>query len=81
MDDDLLKALSSGSIKQATLDVFNEEPLPREHPFWVHPAITVTPHISSRIDAEMGGRLIAQNLRIFEETGTGPHVTDPSRGY
>lgn len=81
VDDDLTDALESGRIKQATLDVFNEEPLPPEHPFWRHPAITVTPHIASRIDAETGGRLIAENLRRFDSTGTCPDVADAERGY
>jgi len=81
VDEDLLVALDSGQIKQATLDVFHQEPLPADHPFWVHPAITVTPHIASRIDAETGGRLIAENLKVFEETGTCPDVADSARGY
>ena len=81
VDEDLLAALDSGQIKQATLDVFHEEPLPPEHSFWAHPAITVTPHIASRIDAETGGRLIAENLKIFAETGTCPDVADAVRGY
>lgn len=81
VDSDLLAALETGHIKQATLDVFHEEPLPPEHPFWTHTAITVTPHIASRIDAETGGSLIAENLKIFEATGTCPNVADANRGY
>lgn len=81
VDDDLLAALGTGHIKQATLDVFHEEPLPGKNTFWTHPAITVTPHIASRIDAETGGRLIADNLKIFEQTGTCPDVADAQRGY
>ena len=81
VDDDLLAALGTGRIKQATLDVFHQEPLPVDHPFWTHPAITVTPHIASRIDAKTGGRLIAQNLKVFAETGTCPDVADAERGY
>lgn len=34
VEEDLLAALSSGQIKQATLDVFHQEPLPVDHPFW-----------------------------------------------
>ncbi len=78
---DLLSALDSGQIRQATLDVFHQEPLPAEHPFWSHPAITVTPHVASLIDAETGGRLIAANLRAFEMTGTCADLTDATRGY
>jgi len=51
-EQDLLAALNSGEIKQAVLDVFNEEPLPPEHPFWSHPKITITPHSSSRSDVK-----------------------------
>ena len=43
----LLSALESGAIAHAFLDVFKQEPLPQSHPFWCHPAITVTPHIAA----------------------------------
>ncbi|MEJ8474275.1 2-hydroxyacid dehydrogenase [Roseibium algae] len=78
---DLLAALESGQISQATLDVFNTEPLPSDHWFWSHPAITVTPHIASRIDAGTGSRIIAANLETFEKTGTVADVADAKRGY
>lgn len=41
----LLHAVRSGSIAGAALDVFNEEPLPPEHPFRSEPRIVATPHI------------------------------------
>lgn len=81
VDDDLLAALASGQIKQATLDVFHTEPLPPPHPFWTHPAITVTPHIASQIDAATGARLIADNLRAFDATGTCGDIANAARGY
>ncbi len=46
-DNALLKALDNGKLSGCTLDVFNEEPLPPEHPFWSHDKVTVTPHISA----------------------------------
>jgi glyoxylate/hydroxypyruvate reductase A len=48
VDKDLLALLDSGHLAGATLDVFRTEPLPPEHPFWQHPAITLTPHTSAR---------------------------------
>ena len=44
VEEDLLSALDSGHVSQATLDVFRTEPLPADHPYWTHPKITVTPH-------------------------------------
>ncbi len=81
VDGDLLAALESGQIKQATLDVFHQEPLPTDNPFWTTPGITVTPHVASQIDAATGGRIIAANLKTFEETGTCADLADASRGY
>jgi glyoxylate/hydroxypyruvate reductase A len=48
VDDDLLALIDSGHLAGATLDVFRQEPLPPEHPFWKHPKIKVTPHTSAR---------------------------------
>ncbi|RMC37283.1 2-hydroxyacid dehydrogenase [Paracoccus alkanivorans] len=81
VEEDLLAALDGGRIKQATLDVFHQEPLPPDHPFWDHPAVTVTPHVASQIDAVTGGRLIAANLKTFDETGTCADLADVTRGY
>jgi glyoxylate/hydroxypyruvate reductase A len=46
VEEDLLTALSEGYVSGALLDVFQQEPLPKTHPFWEHKAITVTPHIA-----------------------------------
>ena len=52
---DLLAALDSGQVSGATLDVFQEEPLPADHPFWTHPRVTVTPHIAAITQARDPG--------------------------
>jgi phosphoglycerate dehydrogenase-like enzyme len=42
--DDLVAALTSGTIAGAGLDVFEQEPLPPEHPLWSAPNTLITPH-------------------------------------
>jgi phosphoglycerate dehydrogenase-like enzyme len=42
--DDLVAALRSGEIAGAALDVFEQEPLPAEHPLWTTPNVLITPH-------------------------------------
>jgi len=41
---DILSALEEGMLSAVTLDVFQEEPLDPESPFWTHPKVTITPH-------------------------------------
>ncbi len=50
VENDLIEALDDGIIKQAILDVFAREPLPKEHIFWDRADITITPHNSARSD-------------------------------
>lgn len=42
----LVDALDAGSVRHATLDVTEQEPLPASSPLWRRPDVTVTPHIS-----------------------------------
>ena len=62
----LLAALDSGHLAHATLDVFRQEPLPQEHPFWAHPQITVTPHIAAETRPLTASQMIAQNIQRGE---------------
>ena len=45
--DDLTAALEAGSIAGAALDVFQVEPLPRDHPLWTTPRVIITPHVAA----------------------------------
>ncbi|MBS0349727.1 MAG: glyoxylate/hydroxypyruvate reductase A [Proteobacteria bacterium] len=47
VETDLLNALDSGKLSGVYLDVFNQEPLPSNHPFWTHPKIKITPHVAA----------------------------------
>jgi len=42
--DDLVAALNTGEIAGAALDVFEQEPLPSDHPLWTMPGVLITPH-------------------------------------
>lgn len=81
VDDDLLAALDEGQIGGATLDVFHQEPVPADHPFWSHPKILITPHVSSLIDPQTGGKAIARNLRLFMRGDPVPDLVDVGKGY
>ncbi|MDO4670223.1 MAG: NAD(P)-dependent oxidoreductase [Aerococcus sp.] len=67
----LLRAIRNGQIAHAGLDVFNEEPLPVDHPFWQEPNIFVTPHISGTVEhfANETYRIFLPNLKAYLETG------------
>ena len=66
IDQDLLALIDSGAIGGATLDVFEEEPLPPSHAFWHHPRITVTPHVSAVTRIEASVAQIAAKIRRLE---------------
>ncbi|WP_266204910.1 2-hydroxyacid dehydrogenase [Pontibacter kalidii] len=61
VDEDLLEMIEAGHLAGASLDVFREEPLPKNHPFWAHPRIHVTPHIASVTNPESAVGQILEN--------------------
>lgn len=81
IEDDLLALIDTGHLAGATLDVFRTEPLPGDHPFWKHPKITVTPHISARTLLSESVRQIADKLRLLEQGIPVPGTVDRQRGY
>lgn len=80
-DDALIAALDSGQVAHATLDVFRVEPLPRDHPFWAHPRVTVTPHVASETRAAPGAVVLAENIRRGEAGAPFLHLVDRTAGY
>ena len=80
-DDALLAALDTGQIAHATLDVFDVEPLPADHPYWAHSHVTVTPHIASTTRPETAAKVIAENIARGEAGEPFLYQVDRSRGY
>jgi len=81
VEDDLLAALDEGQISSAALDVFGEEPLPADHPFWGHPRVVVTPHIAAFSLPDTAIESVAANIRRMEAGEEPLHVVDFERGY
>jgi glyoxylate/hydroxypyruvate reductase A len=80
-DDALLAALDAGHVGHATLDVFRVEPLPKDHRYWTHPHVTVTPHIAADTRPSSSSRVIAENIRRGEAGEPFLHQVDRVRGY
>jgi glyoxylate/hydroxypyruvate reductase A len=78
---DLLAAMRSGRIGSATLDVFQQEPLPPAHPFWRQERLFITPHVASITDAHAAARIIAEQIRHDMAGQPLRHVVDRARGY
>ena len=77
----MVKALDSGHIRHAALDVFQTEPLPADSPLWTHPGITITPHAASLTLPETAASKIVGNIRTLEAGGTPDNLADLSKGY
>lgn len=81
VDQDLINALDTGHLSGAVLDVFHQEPLPRDHPFWAHPNITMTPHIASLTVPQSAARYMAENIRRVERGEEPLNLIDLAKGY
>lgn len=82
-EDALLGALNSGRLRGAALDVFCEEPLPPAHPFFSHPRVLVTPHVSAATRGywERQTALIVDNVQRFARGDPLLNLVDPDAGY
>jgi len=78
---DLLDALATGRLAHAVLDVFASEPLPATHPFWLHPRITVLPHVAALTDPRSAAVIVARNVIALREGRALENLVDRSRGY
>lgn len=81
VDDDLLHALDQGLLSEACLDVFHNEPLPGEHPFWKHPSVHITPHIASVSHPDSVAPQILSNYNKLLTGDTPANLVSRKAGY
>ena len=63
VEPDLIRALESGRLAGATIDVLKQEPLGRGDRLWSVPNLTITPHIATSPDPRSAAKMVAENLR------------------
>ena len=80
-ENDLIPALDSGQLRHAVLDVFESEPLPQDHPFWLHPDITLTPHIASQTVPASAVNHIIDGIERHQQGKPLKSLYDPALGY
>jgi phosphoglycerate dehydrogenase-like enzyme len=78
---DLVKALQSGTLRGAILDVFEHEPLPRDHPLWGLPNATITPHNAAVSFPEDIVPIFMENYRRFRNGQSLRYLIDIAKGY
>ena len=82
-DEDLVAAVKAKKIAGAVLDVFRQEPLPGEHPFWTTEGIIVLPHIGGPHPQRdrFVARLFVENLGRFLDGKPLKELVDRKAGY
>ena len=81
VDDDLIAALDSGQLSYAALDALWPEPLPPESPLWLHPKVTVMPHVARRPTVAQLVTEIVANIHSLKAEGKLLQQVDIARGY
>ena len=79
----LLELIDAGRLRGAALDVFGIEPLPGDHPFWGHPRVLVSPHVSAVTNRfwERETALIVDNIKRYLAGAPLTNVVDLEAGY
>jgi glyoxylate/hydroxypyruvate reductase A len=81
VEGDLLEAMASQQLRGAVLDVYAQEPLPAEHPFWITPGIVVTPHMATMASNDSVAAQIARNVAQLRAGAPLFNTVDVQRGY
>jgi phosphoglycerate dehydrogenase-like enzyme len=77
----LLLALNDNTVSFAVLDVFDQEPLPKNNPLWDHPRVQITPHISAVTTPSEGALCFLETLKNIDENMPLKNIVDIKKGY
>jgi glyoxylate/hydroxypyruvate reductase A len=81
VDADILRALEDGTLKEASLDVFEVEPLPKTSPLWNHPRVFVTPHSAATSDPDFLVPPMLAQIDAHERGEPLKNLVDRKAGY
>lgn len=81
VEGDIIRALDDGTLAGASLDVFEEEPLPRASALWKHPKVYLTPHNAASSDPKALVKNVVSQIERFERGLPLAHLVDRKRGY
>ncbi|MBN2236258.1 MAG: glyoxylate/hydroxypyruvate reductase A [Bacteroidales bacterium] len=78
---DLIDLLDNEQLSLASLDVFQQEPLPNNHPFWKHKKIDITPHVASLTNPKTVAPQIVENYWRMKKGQELMHSVSRKKGY
>tara|TARA_X000001036_G_scaffold159153_1_gene151039 strand:- start:122 stop:1042 length:921 start_codon:yes stop_codon:yes gene_type:complete len=81
VEEDIIEAINNGKLSGAFLDVFEEEPLPKDSPLWSHPKVKITPHIASLSYSDEGVRQVMENYERLNKNKTLLNLVDRKKMY
>lgn len=77
----LLDLVRSGHVGEAVIDVFENEPLPADHPFWAEERVLVTPHVASISIPSSSAAQIVENIGRLSHGAPLLNRVEVARGY
>jgi len=83
VEKDLISALKNKTIAAAGLDVFEEEPLPKNSPLWKLGNVIISPHFSGWTPkyTDRVIEIFCENLKAFQQNRPMPNLVDKIKGY
>ena len=78
---DIVASINDGTLRGASLDVFEQEPLPLESPFWSMDRVFLTPHAAAASDVGALFDHVAIQIARYESGKPLEHLVDRSAGY